>query len=210
MEFENINKDKIREVMKTAMAYRVTFSTEPWLEVSRGPKCDNFYGPNNPPGTICPCGCGKLEEAYPIIKTTRYIRGEISKQNPIALIVTKEGNPVAFGWGYVVTGEEFAQQKYKTDEARRTAAQIVGQDKAVFYLSEFGVIPEERRKGVGSEITKKVIEKAFELKLPFLMRTNKSSFMNKIAIKLGMTPIMGSPNTLADPENPERILYYKE
>jgi GNAT superfamily N-acetyltransferase len=210
MEFENLNKDKLQEIMKTAIAYRITFSTKPWLEVSRGPECGSFYGPDNQPGSICPCGCGKLEEAYPIIKTTGYIRGEISKQNPIALTSSKDRKLIAFGWGYVETGEEFASQKYKSESARTVVAETVGRNKTVFYLSEFGVIPEERGKGIGSEITKKVIEEASKLNLPFLLRTNKSSFMSKIAIKLEMTSIMGSPNTPVDPENSERILYYKE
>jgi hypothetical protein len=210
MEFENINRYNLKEIMKTAAAYRITFSTPPWSEVSRGPKCDNFYGPGNPPGTICPCGCGKLEEAYPIIKTTGYIRNEISKQNSITLTATKNDKLIAFGWGYVETGEEFANQKYKTKEGRKIVAETVGREKTFFYLSEFGVIPEERSKGIGTEITKKVMERAFKLNLPFLMRTNKSSFMYKIARNLGMIPIMGSENTPPDPENSERILFTRQ
>ena len=210
MEFENLSRNKLREVMKTAMAYRVTFSTEPWCEVSRGPKCGDFYSIGNPPGTICPCGCGKLKEAYPVIETTGYIRNEISRQGAVAIMVSKDSRIIAFGWGYMETGEEFADQKYRTDEGRKIVAEIVGRDKKVFYLSEFGVIPEEREKRIGTEITKKVIEESSNLNLPFLMRTNKSSFMNKIARNLGMIPIMGSENTPPDPENKERVLYYKE
>ena len=42
MEYENLNRNKLKEIMEAAKAYRITFSTEPWKEVSRGPKCDYF------------------------------------------------------------------------------------------------------------------------------------------------------------------------
>jgi len=210
MEFEILKKDNLRQIIKTARCYRETFSTKPWFEVSRGPKCDIFYGSDKPPGMICPCGCGKLEEAYPIVKTTKYIRNEISKPNPIALIISRENKPIAFGWGYVETGNEFANEKYKTKETRKFVEMLVGGEKVYFYLSEFGVTPKERNKGIGKSITREVINEALKLNLPFLMRTNRSSFMDNIARRLDMIPLMGSSNTPSDPENNERILYYKE
>lgn len=209
MEFEKLNRNDLRKLKATAETYRKTFATEPWKEVSRGPGCDQFFGPENPPGTICPCGCGKLEEAYPIIKTTRYILGEISRQNSIAIVATQNGKPVGFGWAYEETGEEFADTKYKP-ENRERVVNIVGKEKWVIYLSEFGFIEEERGKGYGKEITERVVEESSKLQKPYLMRTNKSSTMRFIAEKLGMKPIMGSEDTPPDPENPERILYYKE
>ena len=119
MEFERLNKTDLRKLKATAEAYRATFATEPWKEVSRGPVCNQFYGPKNPPGTFCPCGCGKLEEAYPIIKTTKYIREEISKPNSIAKVAVENGNLIAFGWGYEETGEDFAKSKYKPENPER-------------------------------------------------------------------------------------------
>lgn len=222
IESENLKNQTLREQIKTAVSYALTFATEPWLEVSRGKGCGNFYGPENKPGTDCPCGCGKLEEAYPVRETTRYIRNEISKPNEIALIVKKEARIVAFGWGYVETGMEFANDKYKKsdDKTKKSIANLVGSDRVVFYLSEFGVVSEERNKGLGKEITQKVIDEASKLNLPFLMRTNRSSFMARIARNLEMIPIMGTdpndlnypndPITPPDPENGERILFYKE
>ena len=139
----------------------------------------------------------------------RYIRDEISRQNAIAIIVKRDNELIAFGWGYIETGEEFANQKYKTEGGRDLVAKVAGRKKTVFYLSEFGVVPEERGKGIGTEITKKVIQEALKLDFPFLMRTNKSSYMSKIARNLGMKPVMGSNDTPPDPENGERILYYK-
>jgi hypothetical protein len=222
IESENLINQTIREQIKTAVSYALTFATEPWLEVSRGKVCGNFYGPENKPGTNCPCGCGKLEEAYPIRETTRYIRREISKPKAIALIVKKEEKVVAFGWGYVETGKEFADEKYKKsdEKTRKSIAELVGANRVVFYLSEFGVVSEERNKEIGKQITQMVISEASKLNLPFLMRTSRSSFMARIARKLGMVPIMGSdpndpdypndPITPIDPENSERILFYKE
>lgn len=220
MEFENLDRNKIREVMEAAKAYRLTFSTKPWCEVSRGPKCNNFYGPKYPVGTICPCGCGKLEEAYPIIRTTGYVRGEIKKQNAIAMVAKENGEIIAFGWGYETTGREFAESKYKstTQENRDLIARLVGENQIVFYMSEFGVIPEKQKTGekIGSKITIRVAEEAKDLGIPLLLRTMKStqenpSRMDGIARdKLGMKPLMGSDDTPPDPENADRILYYKE
>ncbi len=209
MEIERLDRDDLTKLKKTAEAYRETFATEPWKEVSRGPACDQFFGPENPPGTICPCGCGKLEEAYPVVKTTKYIRDEISKTNSVAMVITKNGKLVGFGWAYEETGEDFAKSKYKP-ENREMVANLVGKKKKVIYLSEFGLVEEERGKGKGSEITKQVVEEASQFQKPFLMRTNKGSIMRFIAEKLGMKPIMGSGDTPLDPENPDRILYYKE
>ena len=209
MEFERLDRNDLRKLKKTAEAYRETFATEPWKEVSRCPKYDKFYGPENPPGTNCPCGCGKLEEAYPVIKTTRYIRDEISKENAVAKTAIKDGKPIGFGWAYEETVEEFANTKYKPGN-REIITTIVGKKTKVIYLSEFGFIEKERGKGYGTEITRQVVEEYSRPQKPLLMRTNKSSTMRFIAEKLGMKPIMGSDDTLPDPENPERILYYKE
>lgn len=209
MGIERLDRNDLRKLKKTAEAYRETFATEPWKEVSRCPKYDRFYGPENQPGTICPCSCGKLEEAYPVVKTTKYIRNEISKTNSIAKVVTRDDKLVGFGWAYEETGEDFANSKYKP-ENREFVANLVGKKRKVIYLSEFGLIEEERGKGKGSEITRRVVEESSRFQKPFLMRTNKSSAMRFIAEKLGMKPIMGLDDTPLDPENPDRILYYKE
>lgn len=209
MEIERLNRNDLRQIKKTAEVYRKTFATEPWKEVSRCPKYGKFYGPENQPGTICPCGCGKLEEAYPVIITTKYIRDEISKTNSVAKVVTNNGKVVGFGWAYEETGEDFANSKYKPKN-REMVANLIGKKKEIIYLSEFGLVKEERKKGKGSVITKQVIEESLKFQKPFLMRTNKSSTMRFIAEKLGMKPIMGLGDTPTDPENPDRILYYKE
>jgi len=48
------------------------------------------------------------------------------------MMVSRDSRIIAFGWGYVETGEEFADQKYRTDEGRKIVAEIVGRDKKVF------------------------------------------------------------------------------
>lgn len=209
MQIERLDRSDLRKLKSVAEVYRKTFATDPWREVSRGFVCGNFYGPENPPGTICPCGCGKLEEAYPVVKTTKYIRDEISKPNSVAKVVMENGKPVGFGWAYEETGEDFANLKYKP-ESREMVANLIGKKQKVIYLSEFGLVEEERKKGKGMVITKQVVEESLKFQKPFLMRTNRGSTMRFIAEKLGMKPIMGSENTPPDPENPDRILYYKE
>lgn len=218
IEFEKLDPTDIRKVMKTSEKYRYIFGGKPWKEVSRGSGCRELYGPQNPPGSICPCGCGKLEEAYPIIETTRYIRDEIKKPNAIAIIAKENGEIVAFGWGYEETGKSFAESKYNEVNSD-FVSNIVGKEKKVFYMSECGVVPEKQNlkdMKVGSRITLEIADMAVQQGNSLLLRTMKStednpSRMDGIAKnKLGMKPIMGSEDTPPDPENPERILYYKE
>ena len=95
----------------------------------------------------------------------RYIRDEISRQNAIAIIVKRDNELIAFGWGYIETGEEFANQKYKTEGGRDLVAKVAGRKKTVFYLSERGtkirfsflnaneqiIVHEQNRKKLGNE-----------------------------------------------------------
>jgi len=104
---------------------------------------------------------------------------------------------------------EFAETKY-APENREFVANLVGKDNEVIYLSECGFLKAERQKGLGTEITAQIIKEGVKFGLPFLLRTNKGSAAKCIAEKLGMKPIMGSDDTPPDPENPERILFYKE
>ena len=210
MKFERLDRTQLKTVKKTAEVYRETFATEPWREVSKCPKSGSFFGPTNLPGTICPCGCnGKLEEAYPPVSTAQYIIKEISKPNAIALVAKRNDIPVGFAWGYEETGQKFAESKYK-EENQQLVSELVGPDKKVFYLSECGLVETERNNRNGTQMTEILINEASKLKVPLLLRTNKKSFARKIAEVFGMKPIMGSGDTLQDPENPDRILYYRE
>lgn len=217
MEFEKLDPKDIRKVAKTAIAYKETFAGPPWNEVSKGPVCGDLY--SSQVGENCPCGCGVLKEAYPLIKTTRYVRREISKPEAIAKVAQEDEQVIAFGWGYKETGKEFANTKYKGDEADiEKVAKIIGPDSEFFYMSEFGVIPEKQKspEKIGSKITIDVAEEAIRRGDSLLLRTMKStvevpSRMDGIANKkLGMEPIMGGENQVKDPKNPKRILYYKE
>lgn len=218
MEFENLDPKNIRQVAKTAIAYRQTFAGPPWNEVSKCTNDDKFFDLQNPPNSPCPICNNPLKEAYPIIETTRYIRNEISKPKAIAKILEDESVVVAFGWGYKENGEQFAQSKYG-EETKDKISQIVRPDKEFFYMSEFGVIPAKQKnpnEKIGSKITLEVAKEARQRGDSLLLRTMKStkeepSRMDGIANKkLGMTPIMGGENQPRDPKNPKRILYYKE
>ncbi|QQG41448.1 MAG: hypothetical protein HYV90_04815 [Candidatus Woesebacteria bacterium] len=207
MNIERLDKKNIQGLIKVAETYRDVFATEPWNEVSRGPNCGKFY--ENQPGTVCPCGCGKLQEAYPTMTTVGYIRKEISKPNAIALTTEKDGIIVGFAWGYEETSEEFATSKYKP-ENRNFISQLIGPNKRFFYMSECGLVKPERSMGLGTEMSLKLVSEASQFNQSVLLRTNKGSLARFIAKKLNLTPIIGTENTPSDPENPDRILFYRD
>ncbi len=197
-------------IENVAKVYAKVFAGWPWYEVSKGPSCKKFYGADYPPGSECPCGCGKLAEAYPFEDTVVYITEELQKPDAMGLIVAREENPdgiVGFSWAFKITGEEFAETKYQTEEARRLIKSVISPNDTYFYFSEAGVLPEFQARGIGTQIYQIRIKRAQELGLPILLRTNEESPVVKIASRFGMTPIIGPGTSLLDPENPKRIIF---
>lgn len=201
------NDPRIGNVAKT---YAKVFAGWPWYEVSKGTVCEKFYGTNYLPGSECPCGCGKLTEAYPFKDTIVYITEELQKSSAIGLIVAREEDSddiVGFSWAFKTTGREFAETKYRTDEAKRLIKSVINPNDTYFYFSEAGVLPEFQAKGIGTQMYQLRIRRAQELGMPILLRTNEESPVVKIASRFGMTPIIGPGTSLLDPENPKRIIF---
>lgn len=200
------NSEKLVQVAST---YARVFAGWPWFEISRGPKCDNFYGQGLLPGNPCPCGCGNLEKAYPVKETVDYINQELSKPMSVGQIAKLGDNIIAFGWGYELTGEKFAKTKYKLPENQDLLEKLVGKDRVYFYISEVGVIPEAQGKKLGTKITTYLFNSGVLRSLPLLMRTNIISPMAIIAKNLGMIAIVSPNLNFSDQENPERVIFVK-
>lgn len=205
---ERLNMSNLRKVKEVAENYARVFAGDEWKEVSRGPECDKFYGPDTVPGELCPCGCGRLEEAYPRVTTTKYVLTENLQSDSIAIIEEKNGKPIAFGWGFRLSGRDFAKKKYKAENVG-LIKNLVGTDTEYFYISEVGVSPEAQGQKLGGKITRQLAEEGKKTGLPLLLRTINTSTMAFTAKNMGMEIIMGGENTPVDPENPKRLLFVK-
>lgn len=210
MSIEKLGRTDLRKVKKTAETYGRVFAGPEWNEVSRCPTSGTFYGSDNPVGTRCPCCRGKLEEAYPPIETTGYIRDEISSNGSVAIIEEEDGKPKAFGWAYRLLGSAFAKKKYR-EENVSMIEEIVEKDEEYFYISEVGVVAEKQGRGLGKKITKALAGEGEKEGLPLLLRTSNKSTMAKIARNdLGMEVVMGDEDSPVDPENSNRLLFIKK
>ena len=205
---ERLTPDSNR-ISSVALLYANVFAGWPWFEVSKGPVCQKFYGPDFKPGATCPCGCGTLKEAYPKEATITYINQELSKPLAYGETILFEDKPVGFGWGYELSGQEFAETKYRLPESRNMIQELIGKDNIYFYISEVGIIPDMQENGLGTRITTSLVDTGSSRGLPLLMRTNASSPMVKIAQKSGMLAIIGPKLEFVDQENPERIVFRK-
>ena len=197
------------KIPEVAEVYAKVFAGWPWFEVSKGPECGKFYGPDFEVGAACPCGCGALQEAYPKEETVNYIFKELSRPLLNAFIYLFNQKVGGFGWGYQISGKEFVERKYNYDlaETRKVFFPIFEANDLFFYISEVGVLPSFQGKKIGTQITNKLANTATQSSLPILMRTNENSPMVKIAKNLEMKVILGKEINLLDPENPERVLF---
>lgn len=221
---EILRTTDITKVRETAKTYAKVFAGPEWNEVSRCPIKDRFYGSNYPPGSPGPCkNCNNivLEEAYPLEPTSKYILREISSKRAVAYTYNDGDRVLAFGWGFELSGSEFADKKYNFTN-RGLIKSLVGKRTNYFYVSEIGVVPELQGKGIGGQITRLVAEKGSEIGLPLLLRTIKTSSMAFTAANMDMELIMGGSlpinleylikdkNLPVDPENSERLLFIKK
>ena len=97
------------KIPEVAEVYAKVFAGWPWFEVSKGPECGKFYGPDFEVGAACPCGCGALQEAYPKEETVNYIFKELSR--PLL-------NAFIYLFNQKVGGDEKAHQLYLSRKNR--------------------------------------------------------------------------------------------
>jgi hypothetical protein len=219
----------LRLIESIANLYAQVFAGPPWNEFCRCSCCNKFYGQEQSIGLPSPCCSEPLIEAYPLAETSDYIRKELAKENALLIYLLNPNNKIfGFAWGYQSTPQQFAEEKYQTQEMRRTIINLLNsaglpEELPIYYFSECGVEENNRRKGYANILTKKIIETANTLGLPLLMRTNCQSPMVAVAQKFGMKQFFG-PEMIyqnsqiittgrvingMDLENPNRVLFIK-
>ena len=216
-------------VKQLAVLYAEVFAAPPWNEVWRCSLCDRFYGSDYLQEALRPCCKTQLTEAYPEKQTIDYISTEFSQ--PLAqkrLFYSKE-RLVGFSWGYQVKDARALAEK-KWPQSENVQKEVVNAiafhsnpEQSLYYLSEVGVSPLFRGRGIGTELTKSLLGYGVSLKKPVIFRTNWNSPMMIIAKRLRMRQIMGPKVTIVDREilesredadfideiNPERTLFIK-
>lgn len=190
------------DLISVAKLYATVFAGPEWQEVSRCPNCGQFSSSFT--GSKCGNCKNILIEAYPEAETADYIVGELSKPLATGLLALENQIPVAFGWAYALNGLDFSLTKYNNSQSQTQIAQVV-QDIDYYYISEVGVNPNFQRRGLGTQITSKLIRD----KSPLLMRTSQNSAMLTIAKRLDFQPIVGLETGILDAENPARVILVK-
>lgn len=218
-----------KDLIVTAKLYAEVFAAPPWNEVWRCESCDRFYGPEYSKDNPSPCCSTPLTTAYPEEETTNYIIKELSKpEAQIKLSRAKNEQLIAFAWGYqICNAEKLATEKWpQSKEIQLKVIQYiatkVNPSLPLYYISEVGVSYQFRGNGIGSQLTKNLLDYGLNLKQPTIFRTNWASPMVSIARKLGMQQIMGpcikieNGQTLKggivnfiDENNPDRALFIK-
>lgn len=202
------------KLVKISKLYANAFADPPWNEYK---VCENkhYVGRQqweSAPHTNCSqSDCGKfLEIAYPEDETVDYITKEVTKSEGTLITFENESGEVfAAGWGYACTPEEL-QAKYDSSEMKKKVAEVVDRinksAEKVFYLSEIMVDTAVRKRGIATQITQRLSEKAQALKMNLVLRTRGDSPMALIANKMQMSQVIGLRE---DIENPNRVLYIK-
>ncbi len=214
----NNNKEMLSDYAELAILYAQVFAGPPWNEFTRSINCDTFFGLETNVGDMCP-NCGDLlEEAYPVENTISYIGKELSRPNAFLITRFEDENLVGFAWGFSYENpEKFLKEKYKTEEMRGLLSEVFRQEwlqGPFYYLSECGVKPEYRGRGLSNEVSGELVTMANQLKLPLIMRTNYQSPMVYVAQRFGMDQIMGPRDTeiinVLDLENTSRVLFLRK
>jgi hypothetical protein len=209
--------------------YAKVFAGPPWNEFCRCSCCNKFYGQEQSIGLPSPCCSESLIEAYPLAETSDYIIKELAEKNALLTYLVNFNNEIfGFAWGYQSTPQQFAGEKYQTQEMRQTIINLLNsaglhEELPIYYFSECGVEENNRGKGCANILTQEIIETAKFLGLPLLMRTNCQSPMVAVAQKFGMKQFFG-PEMIyqnsqiitteriingTDLENPNRVLFIK-
>lgn len=214
-------------ITKLAILYANVFKGPPWNEAIRCNTCDNFGPDILKLNSTCECG-GIFQEAYPTETTKKYIQNEMKKNNSRLITYSEKEKLIAFGWGYELTGQQLANEKWRTSDMREAMLKIINKkiqsvNSSLFYISEVGVDPNERTKGIATRVIQQLINCT---NLPIIYRTNCESPMMVIGNNLGFTQIQGpevqinktmkkiyTTNIILDTydtENPARVLLFKE
>lgn len=208
------------ELARIAVTYANVFAGPPWSEVS---KCMDGFSPE-PAGSQCE-DCGEERgEAYPLFEQVNIIGDELSRPDAACFVVEDQtdGELVGFSWGFQYRNvDEFLEQKYSGDgeaydrlrgDVRAALAEKAIRDQDFYYLSETGIIADDRYRGRGlsKQLTTMRAAVAQERGLDMVQRTSNASMMYRTMKSAGFTEVLGANVGTLDAVNPQRSLFVKK
>lgn len=222
---EKDNAATVEQFTSTAKLYATVFSGPPWNESVKCNVDGQFKGLGTPLGSKCSCG-GTFVEAYPLKETVEYIQKE-SKNSEFKFreMIDADGETIGFAWSYLTTPEKLVQSKWNNSEDQQKVLEVLTQkgvvsNQKIRYISECGIDPNFRGKGIANILTDMVSGPETTI-----YRTNCFSPMMAVASRLEFTQIMGpeviidrSSKTIIetgrclnflDSQNPQRTLFIK-
>jgi len=210
--YQRILETNNETMVTLARLYALVFTAPPWREVFACPECHRFYSPDFTLGQASPCCAQPLSDAYPTDKTITYIRDELTEPLAYAISCKVENETVAFGWGWATSVQKLISVKWPQDINTQTVilralAPYCSEQSTVYYISELGVDQAFRRKGIGSQITRQLLNFGLGNKLSVITRTLRNSPMRDILMRLGMLEIIGPSLGQQDGINPNRVLF---
>lgn len=195
--------------------YPLVFADKPWNEWV---KCKNestltkevFWGLSSGlmPRKPCP-SCGEpLSKYYEYDATYAKIMAELQKPGTIAVLGLIRGGVAGFAWSYRTDIMRLAELKWPEsrdmqDNVITTLANYVNPQTEIRYLSEVGVMPNARRQGVATRLSKL----ATRDNLPIVVRSDQKSPMVKICKDFGLIQVVGPKLEMRDTIRPNRVLY---
>lgn len=189
MKIEIVSYDELSGPQKNRVAktYDAVFSSSPWNEAFKCPGCGTFHGLNFSSGDTCLKNCGgQIEKTYNRKQVRQELDDEANKPGALALAAIQEnGMPIGLSIGFPWTYEEFAANKYGEQYQQSMADffESQGLSGPMFYGSDVFVDPKIQCKGVGTLLTLPWEQKARQLGLDFVFRTNTDSGMAKIGMR---------------------------
>lgn len=187
-----------------ADVYAGAFAGAPWNEYTKCLVEGKFYGRETQIGASCECGQGELVAAYPRTETEKYIAAELARPDSSLFLLKDEQERLAgFTWGFSYENpEQFALEKYQTEEMRDRVVRVLGQsgiNGTFYYLSESAIDdnPAFRGRGLSLQLHQARLAVAKEKSLPAVQRTNSEGPMYRTSLKAGMAQVMG-PKVVVD------------
>ncbi|MGI5841514.1 MAG: hypothetical protein ACOX6N_04830 [Patescibacteria group bacterium] len=183
---EDLNDQRLEGLAKL---YADVFAPPPWNEAVKCDSCESFRGVETSIGSRCECG-GTFYEAYPLEETMEYIREEAAKPGFRLALIEEDNEVVAFAWSYLISPNDLAVKKWDLEEDQRAVIDLLKQrtngNGEIRYLSECGISPVARGKGLANKLTECVQGPEISV-----IRTNCSSPMMAVAERMGYEQLMG-------------------
>lgn len=180
--------DIVERLPAIAGLYRDVFAGPPWNEVYRCNGCKKEFGYDVGCDHVC-CGA-TVVECYPVDETAVRIRDQLSRTNARISLATADDTSadiVGFSWGWEDSLREDVADRFslKPGDVPMIRERLGWTpDDTFFYLSELGLLPDYRGRGLGKALYENVLEARDRVSsLNVLMRTSRMSPAFSIATR---------------------------